>query len=73
MIGIEIQSESGVVGRLIVAQRREELLEGLGAVEIVQVVEDVVDFEAGRSVADWGFGLGIKRTGVVVATESESP
>lgn len=69
MVGIEIQSESGVVGRLIVAQRREELLEGLGAVEIVQAVEDVVGFEAGRSVAEWGFGLGMKRTGVVVAIE----
>lgn len=69
MIGIEIQSESGAVGRLIVAQRREELLEGLGVVEIVQVVGGVVGFEAGRSAAEWGFGLGIKRTGVVVATE----
>lgn len=69
MVGIEIQSESEVVGRLIVAQRREELLGGLGVVEVVQAVEDVVGFEAGRSAAEWGFGHGIKQTGVVVAIE----
>lgn len=69
MVGIEIQSESELVGRLIVAQRREELLGGLGVVEVVQAVEDVVGFEAGRSAAEWGFGHGIEQTGVVVAIE----
>lgn len=65
-----MQSGTGIVGRMIVGRRPEELLVVLAAVRILRVAEDVVDFAAGHFVAGREFGFGARRTGVVVAIES---
>ena len=69
MVGIETRSGSGIVGRMIVGRRPEELLVVLGVVGIVQVAEDVVDFAAGHFAVGCGAGLELRRTGVAVAIE----
>ena len=70
MAGSETRSGSEIVGRMIVGRRPEELLVVLGVVGIVQVAEDVVGFVAGHFAVGRGFGLGVTRTGAVVAIAS---
>ena len=70
MAGIETQSGIGVAGRMFVGRGPEELLVVLDVAEVVQVAEDVVGFAAGNVAVGRGFGLGVPRTGVVVAIAS---
>ena len=72
MAVIEVQSESGIEGRMIEERRRVGLSVVLDAVEIVRAVGVVVGSEVGRVGLEPGTGTGIKRTGVVVAIELES-
>lgn len=68
-----MQRESEIEGRMIEETRLVGLLVVLDAAEIAQVVGVAVGFEVGRVGVEHGLGTGIKRTGVVVAIELESP
>lgn len=68
-----MQHESGIEGRTIEERRLVGLLVVLDAVEIVRVVGVVVGLEVDRAGVEYGLGTGIRRTGVVVAIELESP
>ena len=70
MAGIETQSGIGFAGRMIVGRGPEELLVVLDVAGVVQVPEDVVGFAAGHFAVGHRSGLGMQRTGVVVATAS---